>query len=67
MHRAAAPKARPPKVPKAVHVTCDNNDTTGDRLIGWYDRGSSLTLADGDELVLDANQVTGLLRVGAAS
>jgi hypothetical protein len=49
------------------YVVLYNNDTTGDRLIGWYDRGSSLTLADGDELVLDANQVTGLLRVGAAS
>jgi hypothetical protein len=28
VHRAAAPKARPPKVPKAVHVTSDNNDTS---------------------------------------
>jgi hypothetical protein len=44
-----------------------NNTPAGGPLIGWYDRGSSLTLADGDVLQLDSDQSAGLLRIGAAS
>lgn len=45
----------------------DTPTSPADPLIGWWDRGSELTLADGDSLTLDADPTNGLFRVGATS
>jgi hypothetical protein len=40
------------------------NDTASNKeLIGWWDRGSSLTLADGDTFTVDADGTTGVLTI----
>jgi hypothetical protein len=40
------------------------NDTPStDPLIGWWDRGSSITLASGDTFTVDLDQVNGILQL----
>ena len=46
------------------YVVLYNNTPAGDPLIGYWDRGSSVTLNDGDSAVLDADPVNGLFEVG---
>jgi hypothetical protein len=48
----------------AFRYICVYNETaTNDELIGWYDYGSDLTLADGESLTLDFNLTNGLLQL----
>jgi hypothetical protein len=45
------------------YVVLYNDTSTSDKLIGWLDYNSSLTLADGESLVLDFSAVNGILQV----
>lgn len=49
------------------YVILYNNTPTSpaDPLIGYWDRGSSVTLADGDSVVLDADPTDGLFELGS--
>ena len=39
-----------------------NDTATNDELIGWWDRGSSLTLADGESCILDVDGTNGVFQ-----
>lgn len=45
------------------YVVIYNDTSTGDKLIGYLDYGSALTLADGELLTLDFDATNGLLTV----
>lgn len=46
-------------------VVYNNSQTTPNKpLVGWYDRGSSITLADGEPLTADFDQAAGFLTFG---
>jgi hypothetical protein len=45
------------------YVVVYNDSSTGDKLIGFLDYGSSVTLADGETLTLDFDATNGLLTV----
>ena len=45
------------------YVVVYNNTATNDELIGWYDYGSGLTLADGETLTLDFNATNGMIQL----
>jgi hypothetical protein len=40
-----------------------NDTSTSDSLIGWWDYGSSITLASGETLTVDADATNGVLQV----
>jgi hypothetical protein len=43
------------------YVVIYNDTSTGDLLVGWYDYGSDLTLADGESLTIDFDGSAGAL------
>ena len=43
------------------YVYIYNDTAVGDPLIGYYDRGESITLADGEELTIDFDDAQGVL------
>jgi hypothetical protein len=45
------------------YIVVYNDTASNDELIGWYDYGSDLTLADGESLTLDFNLTNGLLQL----
>ena len=45
------------------YIIVFNDTAANDELIGWYDYGSDLTLADGESLTLDFNATNGLLQL----
>lgn len=45
------------------YIVIYNDTAASDELIGWYDYGSSLTLADGETLTIDFDGTNGLLQL----
>jgi hypothetical protein len=46
-----------------VGIFNDTPTSPADPLIGWYDYGSSITLADGDQFVVDFDATNGVLTI----
>lgn len=42
------------------YVVLYNDDALNDEVIGWYDRGESITLADGEDIDIDFDDVNGV-------
>jgi hypothetical protein len=45
------------------YIAIYNDTASNDELIGWYDYGSDLTLADGESLTLDFSATNGVLQI----
>jgi len=45
------------------YIVIYNDTASNDELIGWYDYGSSVTLANGDTFVLDFDGTNGVLQL----
>lgn len=45
------------------YVVLYNDTATNDELIGWYDYGSAVTLANGETFTVDCDPTTGVLTV----
>lgn len=43
------------------YVVLYNNTAAGKNLIGWYDRGGTITLVNGDSVTIDFSQAAGVL------
>lgn len=45
------------------YVILYNDTSTGDRLIGWWDYGTAITLSDGESFTTDFDPSTGVLTI----
>jgi len=45
------------------YVYIYDDDSTGDKLIGYYDYGSAVTMADGDTFILDFDASAGVITI----
>lgn len=45
------------------YIVIYNDTSTGDKLVAYYDYGSSITLQDGDTLTIDFDGTNGLLQI----
>ena len=45
------------------YVYIYDDDSTGDKLIGYYDYGSAVTMADGDTFILDFDSSNGVITI----
>jgi hypothetical protein len=45
------------------YIVIYNDTATNDELIGWYDKGASVTLLDGDQLNIDFDGTNGVLQI----
>lgn len=50
-------------VPEFRYAVIYNSTSTGDLLIGWYDRGSGVTLSDGESVKLDFTEAQTLFEL----
>jgi hypothetical protein len=55
---------RPPIGPFRYFVLYDDTPTSpADPLLGWWDYGSSITLADGESVTVDFSATNGVLQI----
>lgn len=54
-------------VPEFRYVVVYNSTPAGNNLIGWYDNGDGVTLADGETFTIDFDDAQTLIEIAAAA